>query len=218
MQLVPGRAGMDREMLADITRAVCASILPTLPVLQSMAGGVMCKCSGDVAKVKVALQRHDFRIDEVEQYSRRDNIVAHGLKEDDGENTNDVVIAVAAAAGVPLTNGDISTSHREGRPGNARGGKPRPIVVRFARRDTRTGFLRNNKKLKGHTVYNGVFLGEQLSSMRAKLLHAVKNDEDTARTWTIDAKIFCTKCADPDGKRYVLNSPDDLFKHRGWTS
>ena len=87
--------------------------------------------------------------------------------------------------------------------------------MRFVRRDTRTGFLRNKKKLKGHTVYNGVFLGEQLSPMRAKLLHAVKNDEDTARTWTIDAKIFCTKRADPDGKRYVLTSPYDLFKQLG---
>ena len=78
------------------------------------------------------------------------------------------------------------------------------------------GFLRSKKKLKGHAAYNGVFLSEQLSPMRAKLLHAVKNDADTARTWTIDGKIFCTKGADPDGKRYVLTSPDDLFKQFGW--
>ena len=37
-----------------------------------------------------------------------------------------------------------------------------------------------------------------------------------ARTWTIDGKIFCTKRADPDGKRYVLTSPDDMFKQFGW--
>ena len=113
---------------------------------------------------------------------------------------------MAAAAGVVITNGDISTSHRVGRPGNARGGKPRPIVARFVRRDTRTGILRSKKKIKGHAAYNGVFVSEQLSPMRAKLLHAVKNDADTARTWTIDGKIFCTKRADPDGKRYVLTS------------
>ena len=50
---------------------------------------------------------------------------------------------MAAAAGVVVTNGDISTSHLVGRLGNARGGKPRPIVARFVRRDTRTGILRN---------------------------------------------------------------------------
>ena len=111
---------------------------------------------------------------------------------------------MAAAAGVVVTNGDISTSHRVGRPGNARGGKPRPIVARFVRWDTRTGILRSKKKLKGHAAYNGVFVSEQLSPVRAKLLHAVKNDADTARTWTIDGKIFCTKRADPDSKRYVL--------------
>ena len=128
---------------------------------------------------------------------------------------------MAAAAGVVVTNGDISTSHQVGRPGKARGGKPRPIVARFVRRDTRTGILRSKKKPKGHAAYNGVFLSEQLSPMRAKLLHEVKNDADkndadTARTWTIDGKIFCTKRADPDGKRYVLTSPDDLFKQFGW--
>ena len=135
------------------------------------------------------------RLDEIEQYSRRDNIVVHGLPEQDGECANDVIIAVAAAAGVVVTNGDISTSHRVGRPGNARGGKPRPIVARFVRRDQRTAILRSKKKLKGHAAYNGVFVSEQLSPMRAKLLHAVKNDADTARTWTIDGKIFCTKRA-----------------------
>ena len=75
-----------------------------------MAGGMLCKCSADAGKVKVALQKHDNRLDEIEQYSRRDNIVVHGLPEQDGECANDVVIAVAAAAGVVVTNGDISTS------------------------------------------------------------------------------------------------------------
>ena len=56
MELVPDRAGVDRSLLADITRAVCASLLR---VLQSMAGGMLCKCSGDAGKVKVALQKHD---------------------------------------------------------------------------------------------------------------------------------------------------------------
>ena len=37
-----------------------------------------------------------------------------------------------------------------------------------------------------------------------------------ASTWTIDGKIFCTKRADPDGKRNVLTCPDDLFKQLGW--
>ena len=93
---------------------------------------MFCKCSGDAGKAKVALQKHDNRLDEIEQYSRRDNIVVHGLPEQDSECTND---------GVVVTNGDLSTSHRVGRPGNARGGKPRPIIARFVRRDTRTGFF-----------------------------------------------------------------------------
>ena len=52
MELVPDRAGVDRSLLADITRAVCEALLP---VLQSMAGGMFCKCSGDAGKVKVVV-------------------------------------------------------------------------------------------------------------------------------------------------------------------
>ena len=125
MELVPDRAGVDISLLADITHAVCASLLP---VLQSMAGGMFYKCKG---AGKVVLQKHDNRLDEIEQYLRRENIVVHGLPEHDGECTNDVIIAVAVAAGVVVTNGDISTSHQVGRPGNARGGKPMPIVAQF---------------------------------------------------------------------------------------
>ena len=54
MELVPDRAGVDRSLLADITCAVCASLLP---ILQSMAGSMLCKCSGDAGKVKVALKK-----------------------------------------------------------------------------------------------------------------------------------------------------------------
>ena len=73
--------GLTRDLLADMPTAVCASLLP---VLQSMVDGGMCKCSGYVAKVKVALQRHNFWIDEVEQYTWRYNIIVHILQEEDG--------------------------------------------------------------------------------------------------------------------------------------
>ena len=79
MQLVSDHAGVDKRSVGGHETAVCESLLP---VLQSMAGGGMCKCSSYVAKV--ALQRHNFWIDEVEQYTRRYNIIVHILQEEDG--------------------------------------------------------------------------------------------------------------------------------------
>ena len=35
MELVPDRAGVDRSLLADITRAVCASLLPSCKAWQT---------------------------------------------------------------------------------------------------------------------------------------------------------------------------------------
>ena len=51
----------------------------------------MCKCT----EVKVALNRYDFRFDEVEQYSRRDNIVVHGLREEDSDKIGSMIRRVA---------------------------------------------------------------------------------------------------------------------------
>ena len=177
--------------------------------------GGECAVSSD--KLKFALQKQDFRIDEQEQYSRRDNLVVHGLEESQQfgpENTNAAVIAVAAEIGVALTDADISTSYRLGRRGA--GGKPRPVVVWFVRRDTRTEMLRRKGRLRGHATLGRVYLGEQLSPFRAKLLHAVNNDTDIARSWTIDGRVYCTRQVDQDGRRCVLSSPEDLFKQLGW--
>ena len=63
------------------------------------------------------------------------------MPEKDGESTTAVVREISAKAGVPLSETDISTSHRVGRPQSS---KPRPIVARFVRRDTRTTLLLPN--------------------------------------------------------------------------
>ena len=111
-----------------------------------------------------------------------------------------------------VTEADISTSHRLGRP---QPHKKRPIVAKFVRRDVRTDLLRNKKKLNASESHKDVMIGEHLSPGRAKLLQAVKQDDHTEKVWTIDGKIHCTQRNHP-GKKFTINSQDDLFKNLGW--
>ena len=92
---------------------------------------------------------------------------------------------------LPLSEADISTSHRVGRPQPS---KPRPIVARFVRRDTRTmHFTCGRREQLRDTEYTRTLCWVSIMApSRAKLLHVVKRDEETEKVWTVDCKIFCT--------------------------
>ena len=198
----------NKELVGDIVKAVVAAVLP---MIHSLSTQIATTTHISKEKTQAVLQLHDNRLDDVEQYSRRDNIVFRGVPEKDGESTTAVVREISAKAGVPLSETDISTSHRVGRPQSS---KPRPVVARFVRRDTRTTLLRKKKELKD-TEFKDVMLSEHLAPSRAKLLQVIKRDDDTEKVWTMDCKIYCTLKKEPQ-KKYVLTSPEDLFRQLGW--
>lgn len=84
--------------------------------------------------MQASLQKHDVQLDEIEQYSRRDNIVLRGVLEKEGDKTNDVVIEVMASTGIKVVAADISTSHRIGRP-QPNKSRARLIIATLVRRD-----------------------------------------------------------------------------------
>lgn len=216
MELIPSRdEGKDRQLVCDIVKAVVAALFP---MVQSISAQLQNSSQISTTKVKSVIQKQNHRLDELDQYSRRDNIVFRGVSEKEGESTTKLVLDIAACAGVDISEADISTSHRLGKPPQVRTStsKPRPIMAQFVRRDLRTNLLKSKRKLQG-TDFRHVMLGEHLSPGRAKLLKAVKDDDGTAKTWTIDGRIYCTLNKDgTDGRKYVLSTPDDLFRKLGW--
>ncbi|KAJ8246345.1 hypothetical protein GJAV_G00266670 [Gymnothorax javanicus] len=181
------KSSSNRTMIEDILKGVVGVMLPLITeAVQKAVAGHSC----GIKKVESVLRKQDFRIDELEQYSRRDNVVIRGIPEEEGEDTNETIKKVGEAIGVNIEDIDISVSHRFGRSQN---GKPRPIVVKFVRRDTRTKVMQAKKNLRGSSEYKGVFIDEQLTPLRAKLFSLVKNDADTERVWTVDGKICCIR-------------------------
>ena len=108
----------------------------------------------DVKALRTQVQSHNFEIDRLEQYSRRENIRVFGVAETADESTNDVIVQVAADMGVDITERDISVSHRIGK---KTGTKPRAIIAKFVRCDTKTAIIRNKSNLKGLDGYKSVF-------------------------------------------------------------
>ena len=84
----------------------------------------------------------------------------------------------------------------------------------------------NNRKVRNDLLYakktplntpdsqfRGVFVQEDLTQPRSKLLRFVKNHENTDRARTSEGRIRATLKTDRGaGKSVVLENPDDLFK------
>ena len=147
----------------------------------------------DVKALRTQVQSQNFEIDRLEQYSRRENIRVFGVAETADELTNDItgcIVKVAADMGVAITERDISVSHRIGK---KTGTKRRPIIAKFVRRDTKTAIMRNKRNLKGLDSYKSVFVNDDLTTMRSKLVYELKRDGSVTRVWTMNGKIMCVQ-------------------------
>ena len=90
-----------------------------------------------------------LKIDELEQYGRRQNLEIVGIPETDREDTNEIVIKVAKLLNVEIAPEQISTSHRlkSKKKRNSDDTRPlsTPIIARFVNRDIRNRLYSNRK-------------------------------------------------------------------------
>ena len=229
-----GGAGEDIRV---IVQEVLASLQPVLASVVSTAVAtatreIIVQLKGELAslaeqkvelnRAKAQIQSQRCELERLEQYTRRDNVRIFGMEEVEGENTSQVVVQLAKEIGVDMTEADLSTCHRlgvpgTGNPGSRRArGKPRPIIARFCRRDVKASLMRNKKELKKKEAFKAVFLADDLTRLRSRLIQAMKKDENITRVWTVEGKVFYViKRGGREGKR-SLDSIDDLV-HLGWS-
>lgn len=79
-----------------------------------------------------------YEIKEIQQYSRRDNVIIFGIPEARSEKIYEVVNQISDSIGALNLVNDVSVAHRlpSGSPG-----KVRPIVIRFSKRCSRDAWL-----------------------------------------------------------------------------
>ena len=92
----------------------------------------------------------DRSLDCHEQYSRRNCLLIHGVKENEKEDTDKVVIEFfEKEMKEKLSANDIDRSHRLGK--KQTGSRPRPIIIKFSSYNILNVIFRK-KILKGNTV------------------------------------------------------------------
>lgn len=138
----------------------------------------------ELTKQQDTIGRLDGELEELKQYSRRNNIRVFGSPESAGEITDDVVIDIMVKQlGVELRSSDIDRSHRVGKPG---GPKARPIIVKLTSHKKKREILKEKKKLKKSKIS----VHEDLTRYRHSLLIATQKSDRVTTCWTMDGKVF----------------------------
>ena len=145
-------------------------------------------------------------IDNLEQYSRADSLLIHGISLPPPGGSEDLYTDVPVTLNrlIPSTHLSpdmISVVHRlpTQQPTAASGSsstapRPPPIVVKFVRRQIRSELMSNRRLLKGKNVV----LSDHLTPTRAALLkraNSLVNDGKLAAAWSQDGKILCKSLA-----------------------
>ena len=160
-----------------------------------------------IDKLEGKINRLQEKLDEHEQYSRRNCLRFFGIKETQGENTDELVCDLARdRLNIELSPGDIDRSHRiTPRNRNFNGiTKDKSVIVKFSTYNMRQKVYEARSKLKGTSI----FINEDLTGERQQLLYAARKSRAIAWTWTQDGKIFAITAT--ERKRVIIQNLRDI--------
>lgn len=166
-----------------------------------------------VEKNKTNLRMLAYRNERLEQYTRRDNLRLFNFPIIESEDElRNKFIELGAVLGVTIQGTDINTIHKLP---TTHAAQSMPVIVRLNNRRIRNDLL-YAKKAPLNTPDNpfrGVFIQEDLTQQRSKLLRFVKAHANTERTRTSEGRIRVTLKDDRGaGRNVIIENPDDLFK------
>ena len=134
-------------------------------------------------------------VDDLEQYTRRTNVRIYGVAEQPEENTDNLAVDFfKSELNVDVASNDISRSHRVGKKSAA---KPRPIIVRFTKHNTKVAVMSLRRVLKERKrPFN---LQKDLTINRREILKYLNKDIEegiVSKVWTVDGVICFRPCGD----------------------
>ena len=157
------------------------------------------------AALKTQEIKDSIKVDELEQYGRRQNLEIVEVPEKEDENTNAIVLEVAKMLDVDIMSSHISTSHRlpKKKASSRNNSGSSPIIVRFTSRDIRNQIYANRKKarfvdLKNFSVSDtkNIFVNENLTPTRKQLFWKTKQEvknNSWKYIWTHNGNVFVKK-------------------------
>ena len=162
-----------------------------------------------IAELQKELAEIKNQQDETEQYSRRNCLIFHGLSENEGESTDEIVREVCKERlKIDLEVGDLDRTHRLGAmKGNGKT-KPRGIIVKFTNYNIRDRVYQGRRTLRDQQG-SSIYIQESLTKARTDLFWEIKTKLKNyiKRIWTQDGRIKVLTCGD---RRVTLTNASHL--------
>lgn len=163
------------------------------------------------------------KLDNIEQYGRRQNLEFKGVPLSEGENTSKIITDLIKLLNIDIKQNDISTSHRLHSKYNQNSTKnqdPPVIIARFINRDIRNEIYSKRKLASNISAENfpikgmrKLFINENLTQHRKKLLWITKKrakENHFKHVWTNNGKILARKT--DDSAVLIINDENELYK------
>ena len=196
---------MNPEKVTEISVVTMAVVSALAPVIQQTVINALKEheekyANKEVIKLKV-------KIDDLEQYQRKDSCRINGIKEIEDETVDQLeeeIVKVAGWSGANISRADISIAHRL----NARRGI-KPVIVKFTSRGAKDRFYRAKKNLKEKVEAKEIYISEDLTKLRYKLLQAAKKCNGYKSLTTTGGKILVWNGGNHPVK---VEHPEDLAR------
>ena len=143
----------------------------------------------------------EAELEDLRQYSRRTNILIHGVEEEAQESTDNKVMSII--------NNQLQLPERTHRLRRKVKEKKRPIIARFVSYRKRKTVFDAKKKFKGTRTV----ITENLTKDRYALYKQCIEEFSRENVWTLDGRIYClTGKTDRNGRqeRLIVTREEDL--------
>jgi len=193
------------SLLDKICDKICANIIDTVKtavfekVYQEVEKQLMptvITLQEQISSLKTELAT---KTDELESYSRRNNLRLYGLKELPNENTTQQFIQMCKdKMGLTINSDSIDCCHR------LKSGKEglKPIIIKFTQRGPRNLIFFNKNKLKGTSLV----VREDLTKSKSDIYKGAVSKFGRKNVWTINSNIY----ASIQGAKILLSSVEDV--------
>lgn len=132
------------------------------------------------------IQSLKLAVDNAEQYSRRNNIEIHGVKQVANENLTHIIESIAVKLDLPPPKDQsVEAVHRL----HSKEGKTAPILVRFSERNTRDMWIKKRVTLRSE----GIYINENLTKLLKSLFWSTRTrakEKQYKFVWVRNGKIF----------------------------
>ncbi len=230
----------NEDIIQTVVQSVLNTIISTPEVIDNIVSSVTAKLSDQITQsvyqsismdidttkeatdanganiqaLTIKCNQLEENLDDLEQYSRRNCLLLHGVKETKSEDTTtEAINSINMHLGIDLQVKDIDRSHRLGKPKPpgtlGQRSKAGPIIIKFVSYQQRQQTYKQKRKMKGTSL----LISESLTAKRMNIYRAAQHQVKEGKiksTWTTDGKVtILTK----EDRKQIINKISDLDKY-----